>query len=77
MDGFEASCCDEEVTITVRNSNSGRSKMRKTIEVLGIEKGGGGIVGEERDKGVGGASGQQAGGVDGTNRGELIVFWCE
>ncbi|KAI4173457.1 MAG: hypothetical protein LQ346_008425 [Caloplaca aetnensis] len=45
VDGFEASCCDEEVTITVRNSNSGRSKKRKAIEVLGIEKGGGGIVG--------------------------------
>lgn len=46
VDGFEASCCDEEVTLVVRDSNGVRSKRRKGVEVLRIEKSGGGVVGK-------------------------------
>lgn len=42
MDGFEASCCGEEVTVVVRE----REGERGTMEVLRIEKGGGGVVGK-------------------------------
>ncbi|KAL8917436.1 MAG: hypothetical protein Q9208_007930 [Pyrenodesmia sp. 3 TL-2023] len=45
VDGFEQSCCDEEVTLVVRDLNRVRIK-RKGVEVLRIEKSGGGAVGK-------------------------------
>ncbi|KAL8626523.1 hypothetical protein Q9189_007781 [Teloschistes chrysophthalmus] len=43
-DGFEESCCDEEVTVVVREAERGR------MEVVKIEKEGGGVVGKEEMK---------------------------
>ncbi|KAL8745485.1 MAG: hypothetical protein Q9184_007866, partial [Pyrenodesmia sp. 2 TL-2023] len=47
VDGFEASCCDEEVTLVVRDSNGVGSKRTKGLEVLRFEKNGGGAVGRD------------------------------
>ncbi|KAL9024872.1 MAG: hypothetical protein Q9196_006198 [Gyalolechia fulgens] len=54
MDGFEASCCEEEVTIVVREEGPVGAVYRKKgegVEILRIEKRGGGFVGvkEMRD----------------------------
>ncbi|KAI4115958.1 MAG: hypothetical protein LQ345_003547 [Seirophora villosa] len=46
MDGFEEGVCGEEITVVVRDSVSGRGRGKgKGMEVIKIEKGGGGVLG--------------------------------
>ncbi|KAL8646374.1 MAG: hypothetical protein Q9210_006176, partial [Variospora velana] len=54
MDGFEAGVCAEEVTVVVRGNRKGRG-----MEVLKIEKGGGGLLGREGMREVVGLAGER------------------
>ncbi|KAL8723604.1 MAG: hypothetical protein Q9225_000146 [Loekoesia sp. 1 TL-2023] len=50
MDGFEESCCEEEVTVTVRDGAA--DTEGRGVEILKIEKGGGGFVGRQEMRDV-------------------------